>query len=153
MRRMTLLALPFLLATSACELFTNNDDGGPVTISVQQSLTGETTSAGTFVLSGEFADEGSTTEALTFGGPLNQPVVPVTFTRTLVGAHGQITVTGSATLTFSSATTATLSGTWSVQDGTSRYAKVSGAGTLTGAANFGATPPTATLQYSGELRR
>jgi hypothetical protein len=153
MRRLNLLTLPLLLATSACELLNPDDDGGPVTISVQQSLTGETTSAGTFVLSGEFSDEGSTTEALTFGGPLNQPVVPVTFTRTLVGVHGQITVTGSATLTFTSATAASLSGTWSVQNGTSRYAKVTGAGTLTGSANFGATPPTATLEYAGELRR
>lgn len=153
MRRLSFLALPLLLATSACELFNSDDDGGPVTISIQQSLTGETTSAGTFVLSGEFADEGSTTEALVFGGPLNQPVVPVTFTRTLVGARGEITITGSATLTFTSATAATLSGTWAVQDGTSRYANVTGAGTLTGAANFGATPPTATLQYSGELNR
>lgn len=148
----TLLALPFLLAATGCELFSNDEDSA-VRITIAQSLTGETTSAGTFTLSGALGDEGTTNETLTFGGPLNQPVVPVTFTRTLTGEHGTITVTGAATITFSSATAGALAGTWNVQSGTGRYASLTGSGRLTGSADFGALPPTATLEYTGEVKR
>lgn len=152
MPRLSLLVLPLALAVSACELFSDDEDTS-VQIAIEQSLTGETTSAGTFQLSGSFADEGSTTETLVFGGPLNQPVVPVTFERTLVGQDGQITISGAATLTFSSATAATLSGDWTVESGTGRYANLTGRGALSGSANFGAVPPTASLTYVGELNR
>lgn len=151
-RTTTLLALPFLLAATGCELFSSDEDTS-VRITIEQALTGETTSEGTFTLTGAIGDAGTTNETLTFGGPLDQPVVPVTFTRTLTGAHGTITVTGAATITFSSPTAGTLAGTWTVQSGTGRYANMTGNGRLSGAANFGALPPTATLEYSGEVKR
>lgn len=152
MPRLAALVLPLAIAVSACELFDDDEQGGAVTIAIQQQLTGETTSAGTFTLSGKLADTGATTESLVFGGPLNQPVVPVTFTRVLSGQHGTITVTGSATITFTSATIGALAGDWSVQSGTGKYANLTGAGTLTGSADFGLLPPAAVLQYAGEIR-
>jgi hypothetical protein len=153
MPRLTALILPLALAVSACDLFNDDDDrGGAVTIVIQQQLTGETTSAGTFTLSGRLSDAGATTESLVFGGPLDQPVVPVTFTRVLTGQQGTITITGSATITFSSPTVGALAGEWSVQSGTGKYANLTGAGTLAGSADFGLLPPAATLQYAGELR-
>ena len=94
-RTTTLLALPFLLAATGCELFSRDEDTS-VRITIEQSLTGETTSEGTFTLTGAVGDAGTTNETLTFGGPLDQPVVPVTFTRTLTGAHGTITVTAAS---------------------------------------------------------
>ncbi|WP_309670225.1 hypothetical protein [Gemmatimonas sp.] len=129
------------------------DPSGPVTIAIAQSLTGQTTSAGAFTMSGSRADSGSTTEVLTFGGPLTQSPVPLTYVRTLTGKQGTLTVRGSATLTFSSQTAATLAGTWTVEKGTGTYANTTGTGTITGSANFGATPPTGTLTYTGRLDR
>ncbi len=145
-----LVGLPLALAM-ACSDDIVAPSGGPVSIVIQQSLTGQTTSAGTFTMSGSLADQGSTTEELTFGGPLTQSPVPVTFRRTLKGANGTIVVVGKATLTFTSPTAATLAGTWDVESGTGAYAK--GSGTLTGNANFGATPPTGNLTYAGSLTR
>jgi hypothetical protein len=129
------------------------DVSGPVTIAIAQSLTGQTTSAGAFTMTGARADSGSTTEELTFGGPLTQSPVPLTYVRTLTGKQGTLTVRGSATLTFTSQTAATLAGTWTVEKGTGAYANTTGTGTITGAANFGATPPTGTLTYAGRLDR
>ncbi len=126
---------------------------GPVSIAIAQSLTGLTTSAGAFTMSGARTDSGSTTEELTFGGPLTQSPVPLTYVRTLTGKLGTLTMRGSATLTFTSATAATLAGTWTVDKGTGAYASTTGSGTITGAANFGATPPTGTLTYAGRLDR
>lgn len=126
---------------------------GPVSIAIAQSLTGQTTSAGAFTMTGARADSGSTTEELTFGGPLTQSPVPLTYVRTLTGKLGTLTMRGSATLTFTSATAATLAGTWTVEKGTGAYASTTGTGTITGAANFGATPPTGTLTYAGRLDR
>lgn len=141
-----------LSLSAACNRDNVQAPDASITIAITQALTGETTSAGTFALSGARADRGSTTEQLTFGGPLSQSPVPVTFTRTLTGASGTLVVRGAATLTFTSPTAATLAGTWSVQSGTGSYAGVAGSGTLDGAANFGATPPTATVNYAGTLR-
>ena len=121
-------------------------------ITVQQSLTGQTTSAGTFKMSGSFIDEGTTAEELTFGGPLDRSPVPVTFKRTLTGKDGALVLRGAATLTFSSPTAATLSGTWTVESATGRYATLAGSGSLTGAANFGATPPSAEPAYEGTIK-
>ncbi len=127
--------------------------GGAVTIAVQQALTGQTTSAGTFQMTGALADEGATSEELIFGGPLDKSPVPVTFVRRMQGRDGAIVVKGAATLTFSSPTAAALAGTWSVESATGKYTAYAGSGTLSGNANFGATPPTATLSYSGTLSK
>ena len=126
-------------------------NGGDVRISIQQALTGQTTSAGTFTIAGALSDSGQTTEELTFGGPLTQSPVPLTFRRTMTGRNGTLVITGSATLTFTSATEATLAGTWSVASATGGYA--TGSGSLSGSANFGATPPSAAITYAGVLRR
>ena len=40
--------------------------GGDVRIAIQQALTGQTTSAGNFTITGALADSGQTTEELTF---------------------------------------------------------------------------------------
>ena len=136
---------------AACADEVTAPSGGNVSIVIQQSLTGETTAAGTFAMTGAFSDQGATTEALVFGGPLTQSPVPITFRRTLTGRNGTIVVKGSATLTFISPSTAKLSGTWEVESGTGVYA--TGRGTLTGDADFGATPPSANVTYVGELRR
>lgn len=126
---------------------------GPVTITIAQSLTGQTTSAGTFTMTGARADNGSTTEELTFGGPLTSSPVPVTFVRTMTGAMGTLTVSGSASLSFTSQTAATLTGTWTVIRGTGAYANTTGSGTISGTADFGATPPTGSLTYVGTVAR
>lgn len=148
------LAMTATTAIAACnDDSTAPDPSGTVTIAISQSLTGQTTSAGVFAISGARADSGSTTEELTFGGPLTQSPVPLTFVRTLTGKAGTLTVRGSATLTFSSQTLATVTGTWVVEQGTGRYANTTGSGSMTGAANFGATPPTGTLTYTGQLDR
>lgn len=148
--RTLIASLPLVaLLTVGCEGSTE-PTGGEVRIAIQQSLTGQTSSVGTFAMTGALADSGQTTEELTFGGPLTQSPVPVTFRRTLTGRNGTLVITGSATLSFTSATQAVLAGTWSVTTATGSYA--AGSGTFSGSANFGATPPTAALTYSGVLR-
>lgn len=146
-----LIGLPFALMTAACSDDVTEPSGGVVNIAIQQSLTGETTSAGTFAMTGALSDQGATTEALVFGGPLTQSPVPITFRRTMTGRNGTLVVKGSATLTFTSASKARLAGTWEVESGTGVYA--TGRGTLTGDADFGTTPPSASVVYVGELRR
>ncbi len=144
-------AIAATVAASACSSTTDPAPAGDVTIAIQQSLTGQTTSAGTFVLSGAISDDGQTTEELTFGAPLNTPVVPVTFRRVLTGRQGTMTVKGSASLTWTSQTAGTLSGTWQVESATGLYS--SGSGTFSGTANFAATPPTAAITYVGKINR
>ncbi|MBC8085830.1 MAG: hypothetical protein H7Z40_01080 [Phycisphaerae bacterium] len=142
-----LMTIATALSAMACSNPLDASPGGTVNISVQQSLTGQTTSAGTFVLTGAFYDEGATTEELTFGGALTEPTVPITFKRVLTGRRGTVTITGSAVLAWTSATAGTLTGTWSIQAPNGAYQK--GSGSLSGTANFGVTPPTATLKYVG----
>ncbi len=60
---------------SACSNRPN--DTGPVTISIQQSLTGQASAAGSFQMTGSVSDTGQTTEELTFLGPLDKSPVPV----------------------------------------------------------------------------
>lgn len=146
-----IMTLATALSGLACSSPTDATPEGDVSIAVQQSLTGQTTSAGTFVLTGAFNDEGSTTEELTFGAPLTQPTVPITFKRVLTGRRGTVTIAGSALLTWTSATAGTLSGTWIIQSPNGAYQN--GSGTLSGAANFGVTPPTASLTYVGVVNR
>ena len=141
------------LAAACSDSSTAPIPDGPVSIAISQSLTGQTTSAGAFTMTGTRADSGSTTEELTFGGPLSQSPVPLTFVRTLTGRNGTMTVKGSATLTFTSQTAATLAGTWTVEKGTGVYASTTGTGSITGSANFGATPPTGALTYAGRLEK
>lgn len=138
-------------ALSACSTGDDETPGGSISIAIQQSLTGQTSSAGTFAVSGAVTDDGQTTEELTFGGALTQPTVPITFRRVLTGKRGTMTLKGSATLTWTSQTAGTLSGTWELESGNGLYA--SGRGTLTGTANFAATPPTASLTYVGVINR
>ncbi len=149
--RILIATLPLVaLMATACD-GTTEPTNGDVRIAIQQALTGQTTSAGTFVISGFVADSGQTAEELTFGGPLTQSPVPVTFRRTLTGHNGTMVITGSATLSFTSQTNATLAGSWVVSSATGAY--TGGSGTLSGSANFGTTPPTATITYAGVLRR
>ncbi len=147
------LLLPIAALLTACDDSNTPDLGGPVQITIRQSLTSQTTSAGTFELSGAVSDNGSTIEELTFGGPLDRPPVPITFRRTLTGKQGTMVMSGAASLQFSSPTAATLSGTWKVDEATGRYASLQGTGTLTGSADFGATPPSAALSYAGTVRQ
>lgn len=151
--RVFLMLAATTLLNACADDATSPDVSGPVSIAIAQSLTGQTTSAGSFTMSGARADSGTTTEELTFGGPLTQSPVPVTYVRTLTGKNGTFTVRGSATLTFTSATAATITGTWTIESGTGAYAAMSGTGTISGSANFGATPPTGTLVYAGKLER
>lgn len=147
-------ALPLTMLSLACSASpTDNAPGGVVSIAVQQALTGQTTSAGTFQMTGAFADQGDTTEELTFGGPLDKSPVPITFVRRMSGRDGVIVVKGAATLTFSSATAAALVGTWTVETATGKYLGYLGTGTLNGNANFGAVPPTATIAYAGTIAK
>ena len=147
----TFAMISAITVAAACGDNTAPIPNGPVTIAISQSLTGQTTSAGAFTMTGSRADSGSTTEELTFGGPLTQSPVPLTFVRTLTGRNGTMTVKGSATLTFTSQTAATLAGTWTVDKGTGAYASTTGTGSITGSANFGVTPPTGVLTYAGRL--
>jgi hypothetical protein len=82
---------------------------------------------------------------------LNSPVVPLTFRRVLTGRRGTMTVTGSASLTWTSQAGGTLSGTWQVESATGIYR--TGGGSLSGSADFAATPPSATITYVGEINR
>jgi hypothetical protein len=145
------VALAAAAATIACESVGDPVPSGNVRIIIQQALTGATTSAGTFQLTGAVTDDGTTTEELTFGGPLTEPVVPVTFRRVITGNRGTMTITGSASLTWTSQTAGALSGSWQVESATGVYA--TGSGSLSGTANFGATPPTAAITYDGVINR
>lgn len=146
--------VPLALLSMACNNTpTDTAPGGPVSIAITQALTGQTTSAGSFQMTGALADRGATTESLVFGGPLEQSPVPLTFRRQLTGADGDLVITGAASLTFSSTTAATLAGTWTVESATGKYAGYTGTGTLSGNANFGATPPTAAITYAGTLAK
>lgn len=143
-----LIAPAFALACSS-----GPDETGPVTISIQQALTGQTTAAGTFQMSGNLTDTGQTTESLTFLGPLDKSPVPVSFKRQLAGSRGALNVKGNATLTFTSPTAATVAGDWEVESGTGAYVSLKGTGRVTGTADFGVNPPTATLSMAGSLVR
>jgi hypothetical protein len=154
----TIAGVLFMSITTAAASACNDqpatpDPSGPVTIAIAQALTGQTSSAGTFTISGARADSGSTVEELVFGGPLTTSPVPLTFVRTLTGRQGTITMRGSAALTFTSQTAATLTGSWTVERGTGAYANTTGVGTINGSANFGATPPTGAITYTGRLER
>jgi hypothetical protein len=142
-----------LLAAVLAGCATDPSSGGAVTIEISQSLTGETTAAGSFALRGALTDDGTTDEVLTFLGPLTQSPVPVTFRRTMVGAKGTLVIAGSASLAFSSPADAALTGDWTVESGTGTYAGMRGSGQLTGAADFGAAPPAATISYAGTLTK
>lgn len=147
--RALMLSIP--LALAACSLGDNEPSGGEVSIVIQQSLTGQTTSAGTFTMTGALSDDGKTTEELTFGGPLTQSPVPITFRRTMTGRNGTLSVKGSAALNFTSPTAATVSGTWEVESATGAYR--TGRGALSGSADFAATPPTGNITYKGSIAR
>jgi hypothetical protein len=153
MTRVTTLGLAAALAASAAACDSETGEGGPVTIAIQQAMTGETTTAGTFRMSGALADNGATAEQLVFGGPLTVQPVPVTFRRTLTGESGTLVLRGGASLRFTSQTAATITGTWEVESGTGRYAGMSGGGEFEGTADFGAAPPTAQITYVGEIER
>ncbi len=145
----------FALAVScfAVACSSSPSDTGPVTISIQQALTGQSTAAGTFQMSGNLTDSGQTTEELTFLGPLDKSPVPVSFKRQLTSARGALSLRGNASLTFTSPTAATVSGDWEVESGTGIYAAMKGTGRLSGTADFGAAPPTAALSMAGSLVR
>lgn len=132
---------------------TSPSETGPVTIAIQQALTGQATAAGTFQMSGNLTDSGQTTEELTFLGPLDKSPVPVTFKRQLTSARGALSIKGNASLSFTSPTAATVSGDWEVENGTGAYAAMRGTGRLSGTADFGAAPPTAALSMAGSLVR
>ncbi|MBC7897974.1 MAG: hypothetical protein H7066_21310 [Cytophagaceae bacterium] len=151
MKNRSLLASIPLAFASACNLGDSPAEGGPVTIAITQALTSQTASSGTFTMTGAYADGGQTTEEVTFGGPLTQSPVPITFRRTMSGRHGTLVVKGSATLTFTSPSAAGLAGSWEVESATGRYR--TGRGTLSGDADFGATPPSASIRYAGSLDR
>jgi len=142
-----------VVAAIAAACSSGPDETGPITISIQQALTGQTTAAGSFQLSGTLSDSGQTTESLTFLGPLDTSPVPVSFKRQLTGARGALNVKGNATLTFTSPASATVAGDWEVESGTGAYASMKGTGRVTGTADFGASPPTATLSMAGSLVR
>jgi hypothetical protein len=140
-----------IASLAACSTGDDETPAGDISITIQQALTGQTTTAGTFALSGAISDDGQTTEDLTFGAPLTSPQVPVTFRRVLTGKKGTLTLAGAATLTWTSQTAGTLAGNWKVESATGIYA--TGQGTFTGTANFGVTPPTASLTYTGVINR
>ena len=96
MQNRTILMTLAALTVAACDGPTDPTPGGSVSIAIQQVLTGQTSSTGTFTLTGVLSDDGGTTEELTFGGPLTAPTVPVTFRRELTGKRGTMTITGSA---------------------------------------------------------
>ncbi len=149
--RNRLMTIAAALSLAACDSTTEPTPRGAISITIEQALTGQTTSAGTFVLTGVVSDDGQTTEELTFGGPLTDPTVPLTFRRVMTGSRGTMTVTGAATLTWTSQTAGTLTGTWSIESATGIYA--TGSGSLTGSANFGVTPPTASVTYVGVINQ
>jgi hypothetical protein len=147
----TMLIGATLASLTACSTGDDETPAGDISITIQQALTGQTTTAGTFTITGAVADDGQTTEELTFGAPLTNPQVPVSFRRVLTGKRGSVTLRGSATLTWTSQTAGTLAGMWEVESATGVYA--SGRGAFTGTANFAATPPTAALTYVGVINR
>ena len=151
MQKRTILMTLAALTVAACDGATDPTPGGSVSIAIQQALTGQTSSTGTFTLTGVLSDDGGTTEELTFGGPLTAPTVPVTFRRELTGKRGTMSITGSAVLTWTSQTVGTLSGAWEIKSATGAYA--TGRGTLTGTANFGVTPPSANITYLGVINQ
>ena len=83
--------LPLTMLSLACSASpTDSAPCGVVSIAVPQALRGQTTSAGTFQMTGALADQGETTKELTFGGPLDKSPVPVTFVRRMAGRDGVI---------------------------------------------------------------
>jgi hypothetical protein len=148
----TMLTAAALTATAAaCDSANDPTPAGEISIAIQQSLTGQTTSAGTFTMSGAVTDDGQTTEELAFGGPLTQPTVPISFRRVLTGKKGTLTLKGTATLEWTSQTAGRLTGSWEVESASGIYSK--GRGTLEGTANFAATPPSASIAYRGVINR
>lgn len=153
MRTLVAVLTPLAAALIGCGDATSSQTGGPVEITIVQALTSQTTSTGTFEMSGSVVDAGSTIEELTFGGPLDRSPVPLTFVRTLTGRQGTLTLRGSARISFTSPTVGTLDGDWTVETATGQYATMRGTGTLSGRADFGTTPPSASLAYSGSVEK
>jgi hypothetical protein len=95
----------------------------PVSIVVHGSLTGPTTAAGTYTVSGAFQDSGTYIETFRFAGASIHGV------KTLTGRKGTITLVAEAVIRWESPTRAVLfGGHWRFESGTGAYAGIQGGG-------------------------
>jgi hypothetical protein len=112
---------------------------GPVTISVQASTTaldqhgGRT--AGTFMMSGRFADAGTVSTSYRFAGP------DVDGMATLSGARGIFTIALQGTVGRVVDGRQNAGGRWRLRGGTGRYKRAAGGGRWETVADFGSAPP------------
>jgi hypothetical protein len=98
----------------------------PVTITIDQHLTGPNTAAGTWTAAGAFSDSGDYAETFRLA-----PSGAIQGTKTLTSLKGTITLRAVGVLEFTGPTTAVIQGRWVVLSGTGEYTHLHGRGPLT----------------------
>jgi hypothetical protein len=98
----------------------------PVTITIDQHLTGPNTAAGTWTASGAIFDSGDYAETFRL-----RPSGAIQGTKTLTSLKGTITLRAVGVLEFTGPTTAVIEGRWVVLSGAGDYAHLHGHGPLT----------------------
>jgi hypothetical protein len=103
----------------------------PVTITIDQHLTGPTTAAGTFTASGAISDSGDYVEEfrLATSGAIQG-------IKTLTSQRGTITLRSVGRLVFTGPTAAVAEGRWVILSGTDDYSRLHGQGSVTVSVDF-----------------
>jgi hypothetical protein len=103
----------------------------PVTITIDQHLTGPNTAAGTWTALGVISDSGDYAETFRLA-----PSGAIQGTKTLTSLKGTITLRAVGVLEFTGPTTAVIRGHWVVLRGTGAYDHLRGQGPLTVLVDF-----------------
>ena len=125
---------------------------GAVTFEFDQAATGPAAFAGTFTLSGAHTDAGTTADALDLSSADSASPLVATFRRTVLGRKGTLVLVGDVAVDLADPAAAVVTGTWRVERADGAYAGHTGAGVVTGQADFTLPQPRGRVRYAGHLR-
>ena len=131
MKRMLRLGVLLVVACTAWLPSAEATPPTPVTITIDQHLTGPTTLAGTFTASGAISDSGDYAEEFRLA-----PSGAIQGTKTLTSPLGSITLRSVGRLVFTGPTTAEIEGRWVILSGTGAYSRLHGQGSTTVSVDF-----------------
>lgn len=116
----------------------------PITVVTQGVITGPTSVAGTFTLSGPFSDSGTYVESFRIEG------LSIRGVKTISGSRGTATLVVTAVLRWTSPTTAELdAGHWRLSSGTGDYKGLLGGGSPGGAGSASLATGQVQVVHSG----
>lgn len=122
---------------------------GPVTFEFEQAATGPGTFAGTFTLFGAISDKGTTEDQLDVSSAEGANPMVASFRRTVTGQKGTLVLTGDVTVDLADPAAADVDGSWRVASATGEYAGHTGAGDVSGTADFTLPQPRGNVRYTG----